>query len=93
MQSSPCAEQPPWTDLPPPPPDATWHRRLSPPPLPPFHVQAAGLDGALSDPSLQGTLFAPTDAAFAQLLAALKLKPEELLANTELLTKVGLGLG
>ena len=49
-------------------------------------VIAAGLDGTLSSDNY--TLFAPTNDAFAQLLADLDLTKEELLADVELLTTV-----
>ncbi len=49
-------------------------------------VQAAGLVDTLS--SGEFTVFAPTNDAFAALLADLGLTAEELLANTELLTTV-----
>lgn len=42
----------------------------------------------LSDPELTGSLFAPTDSAFVNLLGALDITAEELLADTELLNKV-----
>ncbi len=57
---------------------------------PPPH-QAAGLGAALSDRSLRATLFAPTDRAFALLLADLDVSAEDLLARPELLQKVRLG--
>lgn len=50
-------------------------------------VVAAGLADTLSGPG-PFTVFAPTDAAFASLLAELKTTPEALLANKPLLTKV-----
>lgn len=53
--------------------------------------QAAGLGAALSDRSLRATLFAPTDRAFALLLADLDVSAEDLLARPELLQKVRLG--
>jgi uncharacterized surface protein with fasciclin (FAS1) repeats len=43
---------------------------------------------ALSSADNQLTVFAPTDAAFADLLAALETTPEDLLANTNLLNVV-----
>ncbi len=51
-------------------------------------LQAAGLDSVLADPELSGTLFAPTDAAFAKLLKALGVSADELLAQKDLLVKV-----
>lgn len=48
---------------------------------------AAGFVAALTDGG-PFTLFAPTDAAFADLLATLGISAEELLADTELLTNV-----
>lgn len=53
------------------------------------HAQAAGLAGALSDRSLQATVFAPTDDAFALLLAQLDLTAADLLKQPALLQKVG----
>jgi uncharacterized surface protein with fasciclin (FAS1) repeats len=50
-------------------------------------VVAAGLDGALSGPG-PFTVFAPTNAAFANLLAELGVTKQQLLANTALLTEV-----
>jgi uncharacterized surface protein with fasciclin (FAS1) repeats len=50
-------------------------------------VVAAGLTETLSGPG-PFTVFAPTDAAFASLIAELKTTPEALLANKPLLTKV-----
>jgi uncharacterized surface protein with fasciclin (FAS1) repeats len=60
--------------------------------LPPFSilveaVLAAGLDGALSGPG-PFTVFAPTNEAFAALLAELGLSQQALLADTALLTRV-----
>ena len=57
-------------------------------PTHPFPPQAAGLGTALSDRSLRATLFAPTDRAFALLLAGLDVSAEDLLARPELLQKV-----
>jgi uncharacterized surface protein with fasciclin (FAS1) repeats len=51
-------------------------------------VDAAGLDGALSDPEATLTVFAPTNEAFAAALDALGLTAEELLADTETLTAI-----
>ena len=63
-----------------------------PPPrlLPPTYLcaQAAGLASALSDPAFKGTVFAPTDAAFAAALEALNLSAAEALAQPELLQQV-----
>ena len=50
-------------------------------------IRAAGLEGALRTKE-PFTLFAPTDAAFASLLAELNLTAEQLLANKPLLTEV-----
>ncbi|GAB4815235.1 hypothetical protein N2152v2_002281 [Parachlorella kessleri] len=51
-------------------------------------AKATGLDSVLADPELSGTLFAPTDAAFAKLLKALGVSADELLAQKDLLVKV-----
>lgn len=51
-------------------------------------VQAAGLVEALSNPTTPLTVFAPTNAAFAELIAALGTTAEDLLANKDLLTDV-----
>uniref|UniRef100_A0A7S0RF88 FAS1 domain-containing protein n=1 Tax=Chlamydomonas leiostraca TaxID=1034604 RepID=A0A7S0RF88_9CHLO len=51
-------------------------------------LKATGLDAALSDPTLPYTLLAPTDAAFTALLSALGRTPEQLLADTPLVTRV-----
>lgn len=51
-------------------------------------VQAAGLVDALSNPDVPLTVFAPTNDAFAAVLAALGMTAEQLLADTELLTAV-----
>jgi uncharacterized surface protein with fasciclin (FAS1) repeats len=50
-------------------------------------VQAAGLSDTLNSAG-PFTVFAPTDAAFADLLAQLNITAEQLLADTALLTKV-----
>lgn len=50
-------------------------------------VEAAGLVDAL-DAAGPFTVFAPTDAAFAEALTALEMTPEEILGDTELLTSV-----
>ncbi len=50
-------------------------------------IRAAGLEGALKTKE-PFTLFAPTDAAFAALLAELNLTADQLLANKPLLTEV-----
>ena len=50
-------------------------------------VQAAGLVEVLSSDG-PFTVFAPTEDAFAAALAALDMAPEDLLANTDLLTAV-----
>jgi uncharacterized surface protein with fasciclin (FAS1) repeats len=50
-------------------------------------IRAAGLEAALKTKE-PFTLFAPTDAAFAALLAELNLSAEQLLANKPLLTEV-----
>jgi uncharacterized surface protein with fasciclin (FAS1) repeats len=51
-------------------------------------LQAAGLAPALSDRSLQATVFAPTDAAFATALDTLDVTPAQLLPQPELLQAV-----
>merc|ERR1711920_628972 len=51
-------------------------------------VTAAGLADFLSDKSQTLTVLAPTDEAFAELLATLGATPDELLSNTDLLTSV-----
>ncbi|KAL4424744.1 hypothetical protein ABPG77_000087 [Micractinium sp. CCAP 211/92] len=51
-------------------------------------AQAAGLAPALSDRSLQATVFAPTDAAFADALAALDVSAQELAAQPALLAAI-----
>ncbi len=50
-------------------------------------LQATGLDAALQGPG-PFTVFAPTDAAFADLLDQLGLTADELLADTDLVTNV-----
>ena len=62
-------------------------------PLPLPRSQAAGLAGALSNPALQATVFAPTDDAFALALAQLGVTPEQLLAQPDLLAAVRCGAG
>lgn len=51
-------------------------------------VQAAGIAGALSDPDANFTIFAPTNAAFAQVLQETNLSKEQLFTNKPLLTKI-----
>ena len=51
-------------------------------------VQAAGLAGALSNPNANFTVFAPTNAAFMQVLQETGLSKAELFANKPLLTKI-----
>lgn len=51
-------------------------------------VQAAGLAGALSNPNANFTVFAPTNAAFVQVLQETGLSKAELFANKPLLTKI-----
>ncbi|MGM8885173.1 fasciclin domain-containing protein [Psychrobacter sp. 1U2] len=51
-------------------------------------VQAAGLAGMLSDPDANYTVFAPTNAAFAQALADTGMTKAQLFANKPLLTKI-----
>lgn len=51
-------------------------------------VTAADLGGALSDMDTELTVFAPTNAAFEDALAALDLTAEELLADTDTLTSI-----
>lgn len=51
-------------------------------------VVAAGLADALSDPNAHYTIFAPTNEAFASLLAETGMSKAELLANKPLLQKV-----
>lgn len=50
-------------------------------------VSAANLGSVLSEPG-PFTVFAPTDAAFASLLAELRMSPADLLSNRTLLTQV-----
>lgn len=51
-------------------------------------VVAAGLADALSNPNAQFTIFAPTNSAFASLLAETGMTKQQLLANKPLLQKV-----
>jgi len=51
-------------------------------------LKATGLDTALTDPDIPYTILAPTDAAFQALLASLGRTPEQLLADTPLVTRV-----
>lgn len=51
-------------------------------------VDAAGLVDTLRDPAASYTIFAPTNVAFNEFLAANNLTAEEALANTELLTSI-----
>lgn len=51
-------------------------------------VEAADLGGALADPALDATVFAPTNAAFSAALNALGITADELFANTELLQSI-----
>jgi uncharacterized surface protein with fasciclin (FAS1) repeats len=51
-------------------------------------VQAAGLAGMLSDPNAHYTVFAPTNAAFAQALQETGMTKAQLFANKPLLTKI-----
>lgn len=51
-------------------------------------VQAANLAGALSEPSANYTIFAPTNDAFAKVLQETGLTKDELFANKPLLTKI-----
>jgi len=51
-------------------------------------ASAVGLDEVLADESLVATVFAPTDAAFAAFLETYGLTPEELLAETDLVSLV-----
>lgn len=50
-------------------------------------IDAAGMKGVFNHP-LRGTVFAPTDKAFAELIAALGTTADELLANKALLRTV-----
>ncbi|KAL4539391.1 hypothetical protein Ndes2437B_g02230 [Nannochloris sp. 'desiccata'] len=50
-------------------------------------IDAAGMKGAFNH-NLRGTVFAPTNEAFAELIAALNITPEDLLGNKALLRKV-----
>lgn len=51
-------------------------------------MQAAGLVDVLDSTSSEMTVFAPTDDAFAALADALHMTPEELLAESNLLSVV-----
>lgn len=51
-------------------------------------IDAAGFKGTFDGGHLKGTVFAPTNEAFAELIEALGTTPEELLANKALLRKV-----
>lgn len=51
-------------------------------------VQAAGLAGALSNPNAHFTVFAPTNAAFMQVLQETGMSKAQLFANKPLLTKI-----
>lgn len=51
-------------------------------------LQAADLDSTLSSSDSEFTVFAPTDAAFEELLTALGMTSEQLLADQALLTEV-----
>ncbi|MEO0563676.1 MAG: fasciclin domain-containing protein, partial [Chloroflexota bacterium] len=51
-------------------------------------IETAGLTETLADPDADFTLLAPTDDAFANLLAATGLTADDLLADTELLTSI-----
>ncbi|EFN52408.1 hypothetical protein CHLNCDRAFT_138882 [Chlorella variabilis] len=61
---------------------------LTPTVTPAECLSAAGLAPALSDRSLQATVFAPTDEAFATALEALDVTPAQLLAQPELLQAI-----
>lgn len=52
------------------------------------HVQAAGLVDVLDTTSSKITVFAPTDDAFAALADVLHMTPEQLLAESDLLSVV-----
>lgn len=52
------------------------------------YVQAAGLVDVLDTTSSEITVFAPTDDAFAALAAVLHMTPEQLLAESDLLSVV-----
>ena len=51
-------------------------------------AQVAGLSGLLSDPTLQQTLFIPTDTAFTTFATELGVPMSEVLANTALATQI-----
>ena len=51
-------------------------------------IDAAGFKGTFDGGHLKGTVFAPTNEAFAELIAALDTTAEDLLANKALLRKV-----
>jgi uncharacterized surface protein with fasciclin (FAS1) repeats len=51
-------------------------------------IDAAGMKHTFDNAHLKGTVFAPTNDAFAELIAALNTTPEDLLGNKALLRKV-----